>query len=105
VAQFDPDDILADFSHCMRQPLSALEALTAYLELITAGRDPRIQEQLCRMHSQIALAEQTLCDGVRKLRPYLASAEHRPEGAPPEPAVVEELTRPLTKAAMASVTN
>ncbi len=107
MAQLHPDDILADFAHNLRQPLSALEALTTYLDLITTGDDPRVQEQLLRMHCQIGLADQILCEGVRKLRAHLAVEERAmlAEGAPPQPEMVEELTRPLTNAAMASVTN
>ena len=95
MAQLHPDDILADFAHRLRQPLSALEALTAYLDLITAGGDPRVQEHLQRMHSQIGLADQSVAT---------AWQAHVTEAAP-QPAVVDELTRPLTKAAIASVTN
>jgi signal transduction histidine kinase len=106
VAQLHSDDILADFAHRLRQPLSALEALTAYLDLITAGGDPRIQEQLRRMHGEISLADQILRDGLRALRPRLAGADGAlaAGGARPQPEVAEELTRPLTNAAMATVT-
>lgn len=107
MAQLYPDDILVDFVHNLRQPLSALEALTTYLDLITTTDDPRVHEQLRRIHSQIGLADQILRDGVRKLRAH-AAVEGRAilaEGPPPQPEIVEDLTRPLTNAAMASVTN
>lgn len=106
MAQVHPVDVLADFAHEMREPLSALEALTSYLELITP-EDPRIREQLRRMHAEISHADQILSDGLRTVRAYLPSPGSTvlarvsvvPEG------VVEELSLPLTSAAMASVTH
>ncbi len=105
MAQAHSVDVLADFAHQMRQPLSALEALTSYLDLITP-QDARIQEQLRRMHAEIAHADQILSDGVRAARAYLVSAAGPvpARGASPED-VVEELSRPRTSAAMASVTH
>jgi len=106
VANARAEDLVAEFVHQLRQPLSALEALTSYLDLITAPGDLRVREQLVRMHSEIEHADQILQDGLRALRGYLgapvplfvAESAVAPEG------VVEELTRPLTKAAMAAVT-
>jgi len=100
VAHARSDDILADFAHQLRQPLSALEALTSYLDLITTPGDLRVREQLLRMHSEIDHVDQILQDGLRALRGYLAAQGPvlAPEG------VVEELSRPLTKAAMSAVT-
>ena len=106
MAQVHPVDVLADFAHEMRQPLSALEALTCYLDLITP-EDTRIREQLRRMHAEIEHADQILSDGLRAVRAYLPSAGSgllaRASSAPE--AVVEELSLPLTSAAMASVTH
>jgi signal transduction histidine kinase len=108
VAQSNSEDILADFAHQLRQPLSALEALTSYLDLITTPEDTRIQEQLRRMHSEIGHADQILRDGLCTLRTCLPNQGRPVQGnvpvAPPREEVVEELTRPLTSAAMASVT-
>lgn len=106
MAQVHPVDVLADFAHDMRQPLSALEALIHYLELITP-EDMRIREQLRRMHAEITHADQILSDGLRAVRVYLppmGGAVLARGSAAPE-AVVEELSRPLTSAAMASVTH
>jgi signal transduction histidine kinase len=102
------EDILVDFAHELRQPLSALEALTSYLDLITTREDTRVQEQLRRMHLEIDHADEILRDGLRTLRAYL-SAQGRSvlvgnsPVAPPE-AVVDEMARPLTNATMAPVT-
>jgi len=106
VAHARSEEILADFAHQLRQPLSALEALTSYLDLITTPGDLRVREQLLRMHSEIDHADQILRDGLRVLRGYLATPG---PGLVTEPAsapecVVEELSRPLTNAAMAAVT-
>ncbi len=84
---------------------SALEAVASYLDLIVP-EDDRVREQLLRIHLQIAQADQVLRDGMRELRVYLPAAggsvlAPNPLAAPPE---VEELSRPLTRAAMASVT-
>jgi hypothetical protein len=107
VAQVVHVDVLADFAHQLRQPLSALEALTAHLELITP-EDTRIQEQLHRMHREIARLDQILCEGLRTVRAYMPSAGNAnlTELAPAAPAAVgEEFNRSLTHAAIASVTH
>jgi hypothetical protein len=106
VAQVHSVDVLADFAHEMRQPLSALEALTSYLELI-APEDTRFREQLRRMHAEIAHADQVLCDGLRGVRAYFppAGGTVLGRGAVATEAAVEELSLPLTSAAMASLTH
>ena len=107
MAQSRSEDVLADFAHQLRQPLSTLEALTSFLDLITP-EDTRIREQLRRLHVEIASADQILCEGMRMLRAYL-EPQAGPRFAPnplvaPSEGVAEELSRPLTSAAMASVT-
>lgn len=108
MAQAHPEEVLAVFAHQLRQPLSALEALASYLDLIIPAEDTRIRAQLRRMHVEIDQADQILMTGLRTLSVYF-SMQGRPDVAEPSPAVppegvVEELTRPLTSAAMASVT-
>lgn len=105
------EDILADFAHQLRQPLSALEALTSYLDLIATPGDLRVREQLLRMHSEIDHVDQILREGLNTLRGYLAAQGPvlQGHGFGPQPAgahetVVEELSRPLTNAAIAAVT-
>jgi len=106
VAHFD--DAAAEFAHQLRQPLSTLETLTGYLELITP-EEPRIREQLLRMHSEIGRADQILIDGLRALRGYLPlqGAPGLPENtpAPPSEEKPQLLARPRTSTAMAPVTN
>ncbi|PYT22007.1 MAG: hypothetical protein DMG57_36730 [Acidobacteria bacterium] len=63
---------LADFAHQIRQPLSALDALTSYLDLIIPEEDTRVREQLLRMHVEIDHADQILRDGMRTLGAYLS---------------------------------
>jgi signal transduction histidine kinase len=108
VTQFQSEDLLADFAHRLRQPLSALEALTSYLDLITSSEDMRVREQLLHMHSEISQADQIIRDGLIALRPYFLRQERsgiaEAASVAPCPEAVEELARPLTKAAMASVT-
>jgi signal transduction histidine kinase len=104
VVQSQREDVLADFAHRLRQPLSALEALTSYLDLITTTHDVRVREQLSRMHTEIIQADQIIRDGLIALRPYFHGQEHSGLSAAPRAEGVEELARPLTKAAMASVT-
>ena len=108
MAQSYCEDILADFVHELRQPLSALEALTSYLELIITTQDVRVPEQLRRMHGEIDHADQILREGMITLRRQLLAQGRSalPEIPPVAPCegVVEELARPLTHAAMASVT-
>ena len=107
MAQVYSEDVLAHFVHDIRQPLSALEALASFLELITPPDDSRVQEQLRQIHVQIDQADRILTDGVRTIQLYLSDAA-RCGRAPTLPAApperVEELSRPLTRAAMASVT-
>jgi signal transduction histidine kinase len=106
VAHARSEDIFADFAHQLRQPLSALEALTSYLDLITTPGDLRVREQLLRMHSEIVHADQILQEGLRALRGYLAAQGpvFGTEPAVTPEGVVEELSRPLTNAVMAAVT-
>ena len=108
MAQSQSEDVLADFAHRLRQPLSALEALTSYLELITASEDVRVREHLRHMHSEISQADQILRDGLLTLRPYFLaqgrSGVSEVAFVAPRVEAVEELARPLTNAAMASVT-
>ena len=61
------EDVLADFAHQLRQPLSVLEALAFYLGLITSPADDRVHEQLQKVHSEIANADRILREGVRIL--------------------------------------
>ena len=105
MAQRTSENVLADFAHQLRQPLSALEALTSYLDLITKSEDTRVHEQLRRMHLEIGCADQILREGIRTLLAYLQSCSIAvvPADAPPE-GIVEELSLPLANATMASVT-
>lgn len=100
------DEVVADFIHELRQPLSALEALTSYLDLVTPAENTLVHEQLRRMHRQIDQANQILKAGFHTLGAYFSmqggSVEALPAVAPE--GVVEGISRPLTSAAMASVT-
>lgn len=104
MAQSQSEDVLADFAHRLRQPLSALEALTSYLELITTSEDVRVREHLRHMHSEISQADQILRDGLLTLRPYFSGQVSPGLSEVPRVEAVEELARPLTNSAMASVT-
>ena len=104
MAQRTSENVLADFAHQLRQPLSALEALTSYLDLITKSEDTRVHEQLRRIHLEIGCADQILREGIRTLLAYLPSSiAEVPADVPPE-GIVEELSLPLANATMASVT-
>jgi signal transduction histidine kinase len=109
MTQSNCEDILADFGHKLRQPLSTLEALTSYLDLITSPQDQRVRLQLQRMHSEIDDADRILREGLLTLRAYfVAQGRSSPSEMPAiatREEVVDELARPLTKAAMASATN
>ena len=100
-------DLIADFAHQLRQPLSTLEALISYLELIIPVGDERAQEQLRRMHFEVGTVDQILAEGVRSLRTLLA---HQPGSRVvdviPVSAgdTVEGLSCALTSPATASVT-
>ena len=71
--QSDSEDLLADLAHQLRQPLSALEALVFYLDLIAKPEEAQVHEQLRLMHSEIAHTDQILRDGVCTLRAYFQS--------------------------------
>jgi hypothetical protein len=68
VTQSHHDVVLANFARQIRKPLNALEALIFYLDLIIAPKDARFHEQLKRMHSEIVNSDQSLRDGLRKIR-------------------------------------
>jgi signal transduction histidine kinase len=72
VSQSHSKDILADFAHQLRQPLSTLDALAFYLDLIAKPEDAQVHEQLRRMHAEIAHTDQVLRDGVCTLRAYFS---------------------------------
>lgn len=104
MAQRTSENVLADFAHQLRQPLSALEAITSYLDLISKSDDTRVHEQLRRMHLEIGTADQILREGIRTILAYWqCSIGEVPAAAAPD-GIVEELSLPLTNAAMASVT-
>ena len=74
------EDILADFAHQLRQPLSALEALTSYLDLITTPSDLRVREQLLRIIEPISgavtiVSYEPVSDGKGKIQSYKVLAQ------------------------------
>lgn len=73
MAQSYSVDVLADFAHQLRQPLSVLDALVSYLDLITTPEDTQVHEHLGRIHSEIAHTDQILRDGLRKVRACLST--------------------------------
>jgi signal transduction histidine kinase len=73
VTQSHSVDILADFAHQLRQPLSVLDALVFYLDLITTPEDTKVQEHLRRMHCEIAHTDQILRDGLRTVRAHFST--------------------------------
>jgi signal transduction histidine kinase len=107
VAESHSRDLIADFAHQLRQPLSTLEALISYLELIIPVGDERAQEQLRSMHFEVGAVDQILAEGVRSLRALLANQPG--SGAVDvlplsEGETVEGLSCALTSPATASVT-
>ena len=100
-------DLVADFAHQLRQPLSTLEALISCLELIIPAGDERAQEQLRRMHFEVGTADQILSEGARSLMALLANQPgSRTSDVIPLSAgeTVEGLSCALTSPATASVT-
>lgn len=51
--------------HELRQPLSAIESIAYYLELITPADQIRVHHQLARIQQLLAQAGTTLSDAVR----------------------------------------
>ena len=80
-AESNPDDILADFAHQLRQPLSTLDALAFYLDLIAQPEDAQVHEQLRRVRSEVAHADQVLREGLGTLRACML-ADVPPAAAP-----------------------
>ena len=80
MAKSHSEDMLADFAHQLRQPLSALEALACYLDLIIGPEDARVHEQLRRMHGEIARTDQILRDGLCTMRSSLLNGCPTPAG-------------------------
>jgi signal transduction histidine kinase len=96
-------NVLSYFAHQIRQPLSTIEALTSYLELITPGEDTRVREQLHRIHAEIAVADEILREGMRAISSADSEEDHSKFAMPAE-GVVEELSLPRANAAIVSVT-
>ena len=94
---------LSDFAHQLRQPLSTIRTLASYLEMIVPAEDVQVLEQLRRMHVEVDLADQVLRQGLCDIIECVSSQDGTDFTVSPE-GVVEELSRPLANAAMASVT-
>ena len=73
--QSSSEDILADFAHQLRQPLSTLELLAFYLDLIAKPEDAKVHEELRRIHAEIARMDQVLRDGLCTLRAHLSGRD------------------------------
>jgi len=73
VTQSRSEDILADFAHQLRQPLSTIGMLAFYLDLIAKPEDAQVHAQLQRIHAEIAHTDQVLLDGLCTLRAYFSS--------------------------------
>lgn len=87
VSQSRSEDILADFAHQLRQPLSTLETLAFYLDLIAKPESAQVHEQLRRMHAEIAHTDQVLLDGLCTLRAHFSSQGYSVRaGVPPAAA-------------------
>jgi len=71
VTRSSSEDILADFAHQLRQPLSTLELLAFYLDLIAKPEDAKVHEELRLIHAEIARMDQVLRDGLCTLRAHL----------------------------------
>jgi hypothetical protein len=74
------EDVLADFAHQLRQPLSVLEALTFYLDLITSPADAQVHEQLQKVHSEIANADRTCARECAFFTTVVRRPSRRPRG-------------------------
>ena len=86
MAQSHAKDILADFAHQLRQPLTTLETLAFYLDLIASPENARVHEPLREIHSEIARTDQILRDGLCTLRAYLNQGGSRLGGVAPASA-------------------
>lgn len=102
VAQVQTVDVLADLAHEMRQPLSTLEALASYLDLIVPD-DVRIREQLRKMHVEIARADQVLVDSLHAMQAHLASVGSTASRRSAHEEAVDEISRSRTRSAIGVV--
>jgi len=71
------EDILADFAHQLRQPLSAI-ALACYLDLIATPDDARVSDPVRLIHGEIARSDHILRGGLCTLRASLLNGSPMP---------------------------
>ena len=84
MAQRTSENVLADFAHQLRQPLSALEALTSYLDLITKSEAQFAAFMAVIIACLGFVVFRRLVDQIARLArevnlPVLPDEQHRPE--------------------------
>jgi len=66
------EDLLADLIHGLRQPLSTISHSICYLELLLAGAEEPVREQLRLLARQADLAARILVDASSQRHPPTA---------------------------------
>ena len=95
MAQPHSEDILADFAHQLRQPLSTLAVLAFHLDRVAKPEDTQMREQLRRINAEIAYTDQVLREGLCTLRAYfLSQGRSAPAEVPPAAAPKAALCPP-----------
>jgi len=74
VAQSYCEDILADFVHELRQPLSAIEAIAYYVEMTLPPELLQARQHMHRIQELVAQAESALAGAASAIRKPAASA-------------------------------
>ena len=67
VRQYDAQEIVSLLAHELRQPLSTMESLSCYLEIVLPPHETKARMQVEKMHELLRQANWILCDAVHIL--------------------------------------
>ncbi len=67
-AASEPDEILAELVHDLRQPLGNIDTSAFYLDLLLGHPEGPVQDQLRLIEQQVARATRLLADAAAQLR-------------------------------------
>ena len=64
----DAQDMIAHLAHELRQPLSAMESLSCYLEIVLPSHEAKARKQVSKMQELLRQTNWILCDAIHFLQ-------------------------------------
>ncbi|MGO9097753.1 MAG: sensor histidine kinase [Bryobacteraceae bacterium] len=65
---YDPTTVVRHIAHELRQPLSTIESIACYLEMVLPRTDGKARRQLAKLHQEVRQINWILCDALHFLR-------------------------------------